>query len=257
LATLAATGQPSKHEPFAPMPEGFRHVALDDVAALEAAIDPSVAAILVEPIQGEGGVNPASVEFLHAARRLCDERGMLLMLDEVQTGFARTGRWFGFHRYGIKADVVCLAKALGNGMPIGAMWARADVAAAFQPGDHGSTYSGQPLATAAARKVLEIMERDGLPARAEELGATLRQKLEALPQVTSVRGEGLILAAEIGPLDAKAVYTAALDAGLVVNAITPTALRLTPPLTVSPAEIDEAVAILADVLAAARVPETV
>jgi len=257
LATLAATGQPSKHEPFAPMPEGFRHVALDDVAALESAIDPSVAAILVEPIQGEGGVNPASLEFLQAARRLCDERGMLLMLDEVQTGFARTGRWFGFYRYGIKADVVCLAKALGNGMPIGALWARADVAAAFQPGDHGSTYSGQPLATAAARKVLEIMERDGLPARAEELGATLRQKLEALPQVTSVRGEGLILAAEIGPLDAKAVYTAALDAGLVVNAITPTALRLTPPLTVSPAEIDEAVAILADVLAAARVPETV
>jgi predicted acetylornithine/succinylornithine family transaminase len=249
LATLAATGQPSKHEPFAPMPEGFRHVALGDTAALEAAVDETVAAILLEPIQGEGGVNPASTEFLQAARRLCDERGMLLMLDEVQTGFARTGRWFGFQHHGIQPDVVCLAKALGNGMPIGALWARADVAAAFQPGDHGSTYSGQPLATAAARKVLEIMERDDLPRLAAERGALLSAKLAALPQVTSVRGAGLILAAELAEgIDAKVAYTACLDAGLVVNAITPTALRLTPPLTVTEAEIDEAVALLAEVL---------
>ena len=251
LATLAATGQPTKHEPFAPMPEGFRHVALGDIDALEAAIDPTVAAILLEPIQGEGGVNPASTEFLQAARRLCDERGMLLMLDEVQTGFARTGRWFGFQHHGIQPDVVCLAKAMGNGMPIGALWARADVAAAFQPGDHGSTYSGQPMATSAVRKVLEIMERDDLPTKATQRGAYLTAKLQAIPQVSSVRGSGLILAAELAEgIDARAVYGACLEAGLVVNAITGTALRLTPPLTVTEAEIDEAVELLAAVLSA-------
>ncbi len=249
LATLAATGQPAKHEPFAPMPEGFRHVALGDIEALEAAIDPTVAAILLEPIQGEGGVFPASTEYLRAARRLCDERGLLLMMDEVQTGFARTGRWFGFQHHGIEPDVVCLAKAMGNGMPIGAIWARADVAASFQPGDHGSTYSGQPMATSAVRKVLEIMERDDLPSRAREKGAYLTAKLEQIPQVASVRGSGLILAAELAPgLDAKAVYAACLEAGLVVNAITASALRLTPPLNISEADMDAAVDILGRVL---------
>ena len=167
------------------------------------------------------------------------------------TGFARTGRWFGFQHHGVVPDVVCLAKAMGNGMPIGALWARADVAAAFQPGDHGSTYSGQPMATAAVRKVLEIMQRDDLPARATAQGAVLAAKLRQIPQVVEVRGSGLILAAELAPgLDAKAVYAACLEAGLVVNAITASALRLTPPLTVTDAEIDEAVAILAGVLAA-------
>ncbi|MFN0029274.1 MAG: aspartate aminotransferase family protein [Acidimicrobiales bacterium] len=250
LATLAATGQPTKHEPFAPMPEGFRHVALNDIDALEAAIDPTVAAILLEPIQGEGGVNPATTEYLQAARRLCDERGLLLIMDEVQTGFARTGRWFGFQHHGVVPDVVCLAKAMGNGMPIGALWARADVAAAFVPGDHGSTYSGQPMATAVVRKVLEIMQREQLPQRAVTQGATLTAKLEAIPQVAAVRGSGLILAAELADgIDAKAAYQGCLDAGLVTNAITATALRLTPSLLVTDAEIDEATAILGTVLA--------
>ena len=250
LATLAATGQPTKHEPFAPMPEGFRHVALNDIDALEAAIDDTVAAILLEPIQGEGGVNPATMEYLQAARRLADERDLLLMFDEVQTGFGRTGRWFGFHHYDVKADVVCLAKALGNGMPIGALWARADVAAAFVPGDHGSTYSGQPMATAAVRKVLEIMQRDDLANRAAAMGASLTAKLAALDGVVSVRGAGLILAAELERHNGGEVAAACLEAGLVVNGITPTALRLTPPLTVSDAEIDEALGILAAVLKA-------
>ena len=256
LATLAATGQPTKHEPFAPMPDGFRHVALNDVAALEASIDESVAAILLEPIQGEGGVNPATEEFLRAARRLADERNLLLMLDEVQTGLGRTGRWFGFHHYGIVPDVVCLAKALGNGVPIGALWARADVAGAFKPGDHGSTYSGQPLATAAARKVLEIMQREDLPARATERGAYLRERLEKLDGVSSVRGAGLILAAELGSVAGPDLAAACLERGLVVNGITPTAIRLTPPLTVSEAEIDEAIELLGSVLEslAAREP---
>lgn len=250
LATLAATGQPTKHEPFAPMPEGFRHVALNDIDALEAAIDDTVAAILLEPIQGEGGVNPATMEYLQAARRLADERNLLLMFDEVQTGFGRTGRWFGFHHYDVKADVVCLAKAMGNGMPIGALWARADVAAAFVPGDHGSTYSGQPMATAAVRKVLEIMQRDDLANRAAAMGASLTAKLAALDGVVSVRGAGLILAAELERHNGGEVAAACLEAGLVVNGITPTALRLTPPLTVSDAEIDEALGILAAVLKA-------
>jgi predicted acetylornithine/succinylornithine family transaminase len=248
LATLAATGQPTKHEPFAPMPEGFRHVALNDIEALEASIDETVAAILLEPIQGEGGVNPCSPAFLEAARRLCDERNLLLMADEVQTGLGRTGRWFGFHHYGVTPDVVCLAKALGNGVPIGALWARADVSAAFQPGDHGSTYSGQPLATAAARKVLEIMQRDNLAARASERGEYLREKLEKLDAVASVRGAGLIVAAELTGRSGPHVAAACLERGLVVNGITPTAIRLTPPLTVSEGEIDEAIDILRGVL---------
>ncbi len=248
LASLAATGQPSKHEPFAPMPDGFRHVALNDVDALAGAIDGTTAAILLEPIQGEGGVNPSTAEFLQAARQLADERDLLLILDEVQTGLCRTGKWFGYQHYGIEPDVVALAKGLGNGVPIGAIWARADVAEAFKPGDHGSTYSGQPLATAAARTVLDIMERDHLDERAARIGALLTTKLLALDEVTAVRGEGLLLAAELAAHSGPALAAACLAAGLVVNGVTPTSIRLAPPLTVAESEIDEAVGILTEVL---------
>src|SRR5690606_30460945 len=137
-----------------------------DLAEFEKAMDSSVGAVLVEPLQGEGGVNPAPPEFLQGLRRLCDERGMLLIVDEVQTGLGRTGRWFGFEHAGVRPDIVTMAKALGNGMPIGAVWARAEVAAAFEPGDHGTTFGGQPLATAAARAVLEVMEEIDAPALA-------------------------------------------------------------------------------------------
>ena len=251
LAALAATGQPAKHEPFFPMPDGFRHVAYGDPVALEAAIDPSVSAVIIETVQGEGGVVPADPEYLRGIRRVCDERGMLLIIDEVQTGFARTGRWFGFQHAGVRPDVVTMAKAMGNGFPVGAVWARTDVAAAFQPGDHGSTYSGTAIATAVVRTVIEEMRRLDAPALAETKGASLRAKLEAIPQVRSVRGQGLLLAAELGDgADAKAVYTELLARGLVTNAVTATALRLAPPITVSGAEIDEAVALIADVLAA-------
>ncbi|MDP9418739.1 MAG: aminotransferase class III-fold pyridoxal phosphate-dependent enzyme, partial [Actinomycetota bacterium] len=164
LATLHATGQPTKHEAFQPLPEGFRHVAWCDLAALEAAIDPTVVAVLLEPVQGEGGVNPATPEYFQGVRRICDERRLLLMVDEIQTGLGRTGAWFGFQHFGIRPDVVTLAKALGNGMPIGACWARAEVAGTFVPGDHGTTYGGQPLATAAARAVLTTMEAEDAPA---------------------------------------------------------------------------------------------
>jgi predicted acetylornithine/succinylornithine family transaminase len=248
LATLHATGQPAKHEAFQPLPEGFRHVAWDDLEALEAAIDPTVAAVFLEPVQGEGGVNPASLGYFQGVRRLCDERDLLLIVDEVQTGLGRTGEWFGFEHYGVRPDVVTLAKALGNGVPIGACWARAEVADAFVPGDHGSTFGGQPLAAAAARTVLEVMEEIDAPACARRAGATLTAALIALPAVTEVRGFGLLLGAELDGLDAPAVAAECLTEGLVINGVTPTALRFAPSLLVTDEEIDEAVSILATVL---------
>ncbi len=254
LATLHATGQPGKHEPFQPLPEGFRHVQWNDVSDLERALDPTVAAVLLEAIQGEGGVNLAAADYFRGVRRLCDERGILFMVDEVQTGLARTGRWFAHQHFGVEPDVVTMAKALGNGVPIGACWARREVAAAFVPGDHGTTYGGQPLATAAARKVIEIMEREDLPRRAQAMGERLTTALGQLDAVVAVRGLGLLLAAELSPgLDAHAVARAALERGLVVNAVTRSALRFAPPLTVTAAEIDEAVAIVDAAVTAARV----
>lgn len=251
LAALAATGQPAKWEAFQPLPEGFRHVAWNDLEALEAAIDPTCAAILLEPVQGEGGVNPATATYFEGVRRLCDERDLLFMVDEVQTGLGRTGEWFGFQHFGVEPDVVTLAKALGNGMPIGACWARRDVAAAFAPGDHATTYGGQPLAAAAALAVLGIMEREHAPARAERAGSHLRAALTSVPGVAEVRGLGLLVAAELVPgVDARAVAADALASGLVVNAVTPTALRFAPPLLVTNDEIDAAVGLLTAVLAA-------
>ena len=151
LATLSATGQPEKQQPFLPLPDGFDHVPFDDLDAMDAACDPTrVAAVLVEPVLGEAGVVVPSSDYLVGLRQLCTERDVLLMVDEVQTGLGRTGRWFGFQHLGVEPDVVTMAKALGNGMPVGACWARAEVAAAFVPGDHGSTFGGQPLAMSAA-----------------------------------------------------------------------------------------------------------
>jgi acetylornithine/N-succinyldiaminopimelate aminotransferase len=248
LATLHATGQPAKHEPFQPLPEGFRHVPWDDLDALAAALDPAVAAVLLEPVQGEGGVNPASTDYFQGVRRLCDERGVLLIVDEVQTGLGRTGRWFGFQHFDVRPDVVTMAKALGNGVPIGGCWARADVASVFEPGDHATTFGGQPLATAAARAVLTVMQAEDVPQRAARAGARFRERLEVLPAVAGVRGLGLLLAVELSGRDARDVNGALLDAGLVANAITPTALRLAPSLLISNDEIDEATTIIEKVL---------
>lgn len=253
LATLHATGQPAKHEPFQPMPDGFRHVAWQDTDALAAAVDGSVAAILLEPVQGEGGVNPAGGEFFQAVRALCDERSILMMVDEVQTGLGRTGEWFGFQHYGVCPDVVTMAKALGNGVPIGACWARDDVAAAFEPGDHATTFGGQPLATAAARAVLSVMQAEDVPARARSAGARLTKALEEVDGVRAVRGLGLLLAVELEEsIRSAQVCSNALALGLVVNAVTPSAMRLAPSLLVTDAEIDEAVAKLSDSITAAR-----
>ena len=249
LATLHATGQPQKHEAFQPLPEGFRHVAWSDLAALEAAMGPDVAAVMLECVQGEGGVRVPDDDYLPGVRRLCDERGVLLILDEVQTGLGRTGRWFAFQHAGIEPDVVTLAKALGNGVPIGACWARDDVAGAFEPGDHATTFGGQPLAASAARAVLAEMERLDVPSLATAAGERLAKGLESLPGVASVRGSGLLLAAELtAPGTARDIAARALEAGLVVNAVTDSALRLEPSLLVTDDEIDEAVAILGEVL---------
>jgi len=218
LATLHATGQPQKHEAFQPLPEGFRHVAFDDLDALEQALDPTVAAILLEPVQGEGGVNPASKAYFQGVRRLCDERGILMMVDEVQTGLGRTGAWFAHQHFDVVPDVVTMAKALGNGMPIGACWAKREVASAFKPGDHGTTYGGQPLAAAAALAVLRIMERDDIPARAAKVGEYLHRELADLPRVSEVRGLGMLVAVELEPgVHSKAVELDCLANGLVVT----------------------------------------
>lgn len=250
LATLHATGQPEKHAGFEPLPAGFTHVPFADLAALdEATRAPTVAAVLLETIQGEGGVVPAPHGYLNAVRNLCDDRGILLIIDEIQTGLGRTGRWFGFQHAEIRPDIVTIAKALGNGFPIGACWARGEVADAFKPGDHGSTFGGQPLACAAALATLAAMEELDVPALAVDAGARLAAGLARLGGVAEVRGEGLLLGAVMQPgIDAKFLVKLALEQGLVVNAPVPDVIRLAPPLNVSYAEIDEALAILATVM---------
>lgn len=250
LATLHATGQPAKHEAFQPLPEGFRHVAWNDADALAQALDPTVAAVLLEPVQGEGGVNPADAEYFAAVRELCTERQILFMVDEVQTGLGRTGSWFAHQHLGITPDVVTMAKALGNGVPIGACWARADVADAFVPGDHATTYGGQPLATAAARATLAVMEAEDVPTRALKAGEAITTALATVGGVVGVRGRGLLLGVELAPgIDAKDAASEALERGLVVNAVTPTTLRLAPSLLVTDDEVAEAVEIISTVLA--------
>jgi predicted acetylornithine/succinylornithine family transaminase len=266
LATLHATGQPAKHEVFQPLPEGFRHVAWQDLDALDKSLTPEVAAVLLEAVQGEGGVWPAGQEYFEGVRRLCDERGVLFVVDEVQTGLGRTGRWWGFQHYGVRPDIVTVAKALGNGVPIGACWARSEVAAAFVPGDHATTFGGQPLAASAARATLAVMEDQDVPSLALDRGGYLRKRLAELPGVSDVRGLGLLVGAELAqgvpapgePVqrDAHQVAAKCLASGLVVNAVTATALRFAPSLLVSEAEIDQAVDILGTVLDSHGSPAT-
>ena len=241
LATLHATGQAEKHEVFQPLPEGFRHVPWDDIAELEKAIDDTTAAVLLEPIQGEGGINVPSDGYLQAVRALCDDRSLLFMLDEVQTGLARTGRWFAHHHDGVEPDVVTMAKALGNGMPIGACWAREEVAAAFKPGDHATTFGGQPLAASAAKATLGVMEELDLHYQG--------MAVEALDGVASVRGRGLLLGVELaGERSAAEVVTAGMAEGLVLGTAGATSLRIAPPLIISDEETAHGVAVLDKVL---------
>ena len=242
LATLAATGQPGKQATFQPLPPGFIQVPPSDLAALDDAVDDSVAAVLLETTQGEGGVVPLATDYLQGVRQLCDERGALLIVDDVQAGMGRTGTWFSWQQLGFEPDIATTAKALANGLPIGVAMAGADVAAAFQPGDHATTFGGGPVVCAAALAVIDEIERRDLLANCLERSAQLRGALADLPGVTEVRGRGLLLAARLDNARAGEVAKSALvDHGLIVNPVRPDSIRFAPPLTVSAAEVDEAV----------------
>ena len=254
MGALSATGQPRYHAGFEPLVPGFRYVPFDDPQALDQAVGPQTAAILLEVVQGEGGVHPASRAFVEAARRAADRAGALLIVDEVQTGLGRTGRLFAFEHYGVVPDAVALAKALGGGVAIGALLAREPAASAFGPGQHASTFGGNPLACAAALAAMQVLEEEDLVGRAERMGAYLRERLLAMARrtghVSEVRGIGLMLAVELdGP--ARPVADACRARGLLVNVVTERALRLLPPLVIDEREADEAVAILESAIAEA------
>jgi predicted acetylornithine/succinylornithine family transaminase len=253
LATVAATGNPRYQQGFEPMPAGFRFVPFDDVQAMRRAVGPATAAILVEPIQGEGGVLVPSPEYLAGLRALCDEMGLLLVLDEVQTGIGRTGRMFAYQHSGIRPDVVTLAKGVAGGVPAGVMLATGEAAAHFAPGDHGSTFGGNALASAAICAVLEAIEREGLVENAAACGARLVAGLERLrgkrPILGEIRGAGLLVGADLD-VEAAPVVEACLSRGLLVNAVRPKTLRFAPPLVVSAAEVDEALGVLDSALEA-------
>lgn len=242
LAALAATGQPSKQEAFRPLPEGFTHVELNDIAALDAALDDSVCALMLEPVQGEGGVHPCTPEYLAAARRLCDERGILLIFDEVQCGLYRTGHAFAHQAWGVKPDIMTLAKALANGLPAGAILAVDDIASSFGPGDHGSTFAGGPVVCAAARATLAVMAEQDLGSNTREVGAYLQAGLGRLADLTGaiaeIRGMGLMVAIDLEKPLAAEVALAALGRGLVLNNIGTNTIRFLPPLVCTTAEID-------------------
>jgi acetylornithine/N-succinyldiaminopimelate aminotransferase len=237
-ATPALAGNPD----MAPMLPGFSSVPFDDPAALRAAVGENTAAVLIEPIQGEAGVNPLSEEALLAARQACDESGALLILDEIQTGIGRTGSLWAYEQTPVRPDVLTSAKALGGGMPIGACITTPQAGEVLEPGDHGSTFAGGPLASAAALAVLDIVDQPALLRRVRELGSRLREDLLALDGVSEVRGRGLMLGVGLAEdIDAAAIAADLLDRGLVVNVPGPGTLRLLPPLTVDPDQLKRAV----------------
>lgn len=246
LGTLSATGNPKYQENFHPLLEGFRFVPFHDTRATLDALE-GACAVLLEPVQGEGGVIPAHPDHLRAVESACRSTGKLFLLDEVQTGIGRTGRWLAAEHYGVRADAVALAKGLGGGVPVGAVLASAELAALLPPGSHGTTYGGNPLAATAVLTVLEVIEEEGLLQQVERNGALLRELLLDVAGVTEVRGLGLLIAAELDR-DAAEVSQACLEAGLLVNAVRPTSLRFAPPLVVQPEEITRAVNCLEDVL---------
>jgi acetylornithine/N-succinyldiaminopimelate aminotransferase len=254
IATLSATAQEKYQSGFQPLLQGFRYVRFGDVAAMRAAVRPETVAILVEPIQGEGGVNVPPAGYLRQLRELCDEKRMLLMLDEVQVGMGRTGTLFAYEQEGIRPDVVTLAKAIGGGLPLGAMLTTEAIAASLDAGAHGSTFGGNPLTCAAGVAVVEALRHDGVLENCRVVGERLRGGLLALakqmPMIRDVRGRGLILGIEIDR-PGRPFVAAALERGLVVNCTAENVIRLLPPLTLSAAEADEGLAILEGVLRAA------
>lgn len=253
LATVTATGNARFSDPFKPLPGGFVQVPYNDVAAMRDAVTEKTCAIMIEPLQAEGGVNVPDAGYLAAVRKLCDDANLALILDEVQTGMGRTGRMFAFQHTGIQPDVMALAKGLGGGVPIGALLAneRLDV---FEPGDHGGTFSGQPLTTAAALAVVRTLIDEDIPSQVAKKGARLMQRLQSLEDrhkgVNGARGMGLLVAVEFDTDIAADMVNACRERGLIVNNVRPNALRFIPPLTVSDAEIDRAVEIVDEALSA-------
>ena len=238
LGSLSITIQPKKWEGFAPLPGDVVSVPFDDVAALDEAITDRTAAVFIEPIQGEIGIRPMSQAFIDAARDLTHQRGALLVADEVQTGMGRTGSWWGLDHYGVEPDVVTLAKGLGGGVPMGALWARNEFANAFQPSDHGTTQGGNPLACAACAAVFATIEKEDLVNNARAVGDDLREALEG--KGYEVRGRGLLLAVELGREISSAVVAKALEGGLIVNDVNATSVRFAPPLVATSDDAREA-----------------
>ncbi len=251
IGTISATGQDKIRAGFSPMLRGFRYVAFGDVQALEAAITPSTCAVMLEPVQGEGGVNVAPPGYLAQVREVCDRHDLLLVFDEVQVGCGRTGTLFAYQHDGVEPDIMTLAKALAGGPPIGAMIAREEVAAAFTPGSHGSTFGGNPLMTAAAVAAMKTLIHDGILENCVTMGdylaSRLREFRERYPFIKTVRGRGLILGMELDFAGAEIVHKA-LQRGLLINCTADKVLRFLPPLIVTREEIDEGLDILDEIL---------
>ena len=253
FGSMSATGQPDNacQIGFGDMTPGFSYAPFNDLKAFEEACTENTIAIMVEPVQGEGGVHPATQEFLQGLRKLCDERGMLLLLDEVQTGWCRTGAIMSYMNYGIKPDIVSMAKAMGGGMPIGAICATEEVAAAFTPGSHGSTFGGSPVSCAASlAEIDELLDRD-LAGNAKEMGAYFMEELKKLPHVKEVRGQGLLVGVEFDDtVNAVDIKHGCFDRKLLVTAIGSSIIRMVPPLILTKEDCDKAFAILKETVEA-------
>ncbi|MGN0436095.1 MAG: aspartate aminotransferase family protein [Wujia sp.] len=246
LGTLAATGQPGSaiQNNYDPLVPGFTYAEYNNLESFKSCVDENTIAIMVEPVQGEGGVIPATQEFLQGLRELCDEKDMLLLFDEVQTGWGRTGSLMGFMEYGVKPDAVSMAKAMGGGMPIGAMCTSAKLALTFGPGAHGSTFAGNPVACAASYAQIGEIVDNKLPENARKVGAYFMDRLKELPEVKEVRGKGLMIGVEFNSDIATDVKYNAADNGLLITAVRPAVIRLVPPLNVTTEECDKAFDIL-------------
>ncbi|WP_037352279.1 acetylornithine transaminase [Selenomonas sp. FC4001] len=254
LATLTATGQTHYHEGLGPLPAGFTYVHYNDIAELESKISDKTAAVMLETIQGEGGVHTPNADYLKQVRELCDKHGALLILDEIQAGIGRSGKFFAYENYGIKPDIVTLAKGLAGGVPIGAFIVTDKVAAAFKPGDHGTTFGGNPLACAAANVVLDTVPKDEFLKNIQAVGKYFKDKLQELAKkypkfIVDVRGEGLILGAELISSDhGRDIVNDCLAKGLIINCTAGKVLRFIPPLIITTAQIDEAFAVMDEVI---------
>ncbi len=252
FATVTATAQPKYHEGFLPMLPGFEYVPFNDVDALQAAFTDEVAGVMIEPIQGEGGINVATEEYMQTIRQLCDANGAVMILDEVQTGLGRTGKWFGYQHYDVQPDVITMAKALGGGVAIGAMMTTERMAACLVPGTHASTFGGNPLACSAAIAVIEAIEEDGLLANAAEMGQYAVSRITALkekyPLIQTIRGKGLMIGIQLNAPGADIVDNG-LENALRRNCTQASVLRFMPSMTVTTQQIDEAVGILDAALA--------